>query len=421
MNTGEWLRRIWYLLHRERLDRELGLEMEAHRELMGEPKEFGNSLRLREESRDVWGWNWIDDLWRDLRFGCRTLRHSLAFSVGAVLILGLGIGLNLATFQLLDTLFWSPPKLRDPASLVRFVWRTSMTGGSTVPYPVARVLAANSNALSAVLVRMDASDVGGVVWADDTSPNLRASFVSANWFSEIDYRPLRGRVFQEGTDDAPDAPPVVVISRGLWTSRFNEDPSIVGTTVKINNRPATIVGVVPPNIVPGHDSAFWMPVAQIDYFIPGTPVKTSWAFQTNRAEIYGRLKSGVSLAVARDASRGVMDEVAVEHPDQMRPGGWLEPFSAVTYFRDTERAQRDLISFTIAGGTLTLLILLIACANLSNLMLSRTTNRLRDSPYAPHSAQIDGESFAIFSVKVWCSSRLVRLAAWCWFTGCRER
>ena len=295
-----------------------------------------------------------------------------------MLILGLGIGLNLATFQLLDTLFWSPPKLRDPASLVRFVWRTPMAGGSTVPYPVARVLAANSNALSAVLVRMDASDVGGVVWADDTSPNLRASFVSANWFSEIDYRPLRGRVFQEGTDDAPDAPPVVVISRGLWTSRFNEDPSIVGTTVKINNRPATIVGVVPPNIVPGHDSAFWMPVVQIDYFIPGTPVKTSWAFRTNRAEIYGRLKSGVSLAVARDASRGVMDEVAVEHPDQMRPGGWLEPFSAVTYFRDTERAQRDLISFTIAGGTLTLLILLIACANLSNLMLSRTTNRLRE-------------------------------------------
>jgi hypothetical protein len=79
MKAMEWLRRVWYLLNRRRLERELSREMESHRLMMGEPKQFGNALRLREESRDVWGWNWLDDLWRDVRFGVRACGILLVF------------------------------------------------------------------------------------------------------------------------------------------------------------------------------------------------------------------------------------------------------------------------------------------------------------------------------------------------------
>jgi hypothetical protein len=127
---------------------------------MGVPKQFGNVLRLREEIRDVWGWNWLDDLWRDIRLALRALRQSPGFALGAAMILSLGIGVNLANCQLLDTLFWSAPKIRDPASVARFMSPT--TGFGTVPYPLTQFVAANSGILSAVLLRVDSADVGGV-------------------------------------------------------------------------------------------------------------------------------------------------------------------------------------------------------------------------------------------------------------------
>jgi hypothetical protein len=95
------------------------------------------------------------------------------------LILSLGIGVNLGAFQLLDTLFWRPLQIRDPASLVRFDWDSRNGGGTTVPYPLTQFVRENSAVLSAVLVRADASDAGGVIWGDDAGNRLKASFVSA--------------------------------------------------------------------------------------------------------------------------------------------------------------------------------------------------------------------------------------------------
>ena len=116
----EWYRRAWYLLNRRRFDAALRDEMEAHRAQMARPAGFGNVLRLREQAQDVWGWNWLDDLGRDLRFGLRTLWRSRSFAFTFILILSVGIGVNLAFFQVVNVTLLQPLHVADPDTLVYF-------------------------------------------------------------------------------------------------------------------------------------------------------------------------------------------------------------------------------------------------------------------------------------------------------------
>src|SRR5215475_1844202 len=113
-----WLRRVWYLLNRSRLERALEEEMNAHREMMGEPARFGNSLRLREQSRDVWGWNWLDALCRDVRYGVRSLRRQPTSASAAILTLALGIAATTIIFSVVDAELWRPLPFPHPEQLV---------------------------------------------------------------------------------------------------------------------------------------------------------------------------------------------------------------------------------------------------------------------------------------------------------------
>ena len=131
-----FLRRLWYLLNRRRFDGELAADLEFHREMAArEGRPFPNTLLLREQSREAWGWTWIDRLTQDLRYAGRALRKSPGFTVAAILMLAIGIGVNVAAFGFFDLLVLRPLPIRDPDTLLRFERRSPREFAWTVPYP----------------------------------------------------------------------------------------------------------------------------------------------------------------------------------------------------------------------------------------------------------------------------------------------
>ena len=132
----EFFRRLGYLLHRRRFQQELASEMEFHREMSARAGgSFGNALHLREEAREAWGWMWLERCGQDLRYAARMLRKSPGFTVSAILILAVGIGVNVAAFGYFDLMVLRPLPVRDPATLLHFQRESPNAYASVLPYP----------------------------------------------------------------------------------------------------------------------------------------------------------------------------------------------------------------------------------------------------------------------------------------------
>lgn len=200
---GEWLRRLQYLIRRHAMEEGLRREMESHRALMDDPRAFGNTLRLREEARDAWGWTWLDDLVRDARLAVRTLSHSPGFAITATLTLALGIGANISMFTVVNSMLLRP--LYEHADRVMAISGrgTKPSEGSTTPnaageyrgisYPNYLDLRAGTNEIFAALSAHTANFVG--LDAGNGARRALALSVSANYFDIFD-RPLAlGRSF----------------------------------------------------------------------------------------------------------------------------------------------------------------------------------------------------------------------------------
>jgi predicted permease len=360
--------------YRAAQERDMQEELESLKAIAGKG-ELGNLTLVAEDARAAWRWSWLETLWQDVRYSVRTLRKSPGFTMTAFVVLSIGIGLNLTFFQLLNVTFFKPLPVRDAASLVHI---TVPAGGNQLNYAAMELIRANNNVFSAVLKDMRMSPEHQVTWEEEPVP-VKAFFASPNWFDELGVKPLRGRLLSERTDAGLAATPVAVISENFWETHLHRNPDIVGAAVRLSGRVVTIVGVVPRGlgILQSNEPQVWLPVEQIPYVFPEVRLNSANAAETGAwGYLYGRLRPGVSLAAATEALGPVLNELARQQPSYLK-NNTVALFSGSTWFRTPRTTTRILGAAGIAGS-FTMLILLIACANLANLVLSRTVSRLQE-------------------------------------------
>jgi len=366
-----FLRRLWHLVNRSRRERELVREMRDHRAAMSEPARFGDPHRFIEQSRDAWGWNWLDDAVTDLKMGIRTLRRAPGFAITATLILAFGIGINISLFHMMQVGLLRPPKIKNVDTWVRFLRSAPDSTSSGVPYPLAEFVRDHNNTLAAVILESTES----VAWGRDAADRIGASFVSTNWFSELGYGPVQGRVFTDALDARADVPSVV-LGYAFWQNRLAAAPNLVGTTAYIDRKPVIVAGIAPAEI-PGLElpvTDVYIPIHQHDYFFPESAFLRDW--RSPAVGLYGRLREGVSVDAARESLRATMNAIAEERRD-VTTGEWLEPLrGSDNFLRPSERTAGMAVSALLSA--LTGLVLVVAAANLGNLVMSRATGRVRE-------------------------------------------
>jgi predicted permease len=370
--VGNFVRRIHYLLNRRRLNAELQEDMEFHREMAARAgrNNFGNTLHMREQAHEAWGWTWLDRLAQDLHYGARILKRAPGFTFVAVLVLSIGVGVNAAAFSLFDMIALKPLPVPEASRIVRLERRSPNDYSSEMPYPSFLFYRDNAKSLSSAMAVLG---VPPMQIDDDLQPTS-ASFVTANYFTELGTRAFYGRLFRASQDDSPDAPPVVVLSYGLWQRRFGSDPNLVGRVIRLNNKQATVVGVTPFEFASlgGQHPDVWVPLARQPYFIEHSTILNDWSNSSIR--MWGKRAPGVSANTVEHELRALTAEIRRQHPSaawdgeyiQSSPGGHMQVM------------QQGMYRIAAMVGALTLLILIVCCANLGGLMLARAVTRQRE-------------------------------------------
>jgi putative ABC transport system permease protein len=382
-----WWRR---LLGRRRMDRDLDRELHDHldrqiadyvRDGMGETDArreaaiaFGGLERMKEDCRDARGTRWLHDLTQDIRYGCRALAHNPVFTLVAILSLALGIGANTAIFSMVDGLLLRTLPVREPQRLV-LLDRGSWTN------PVWEQIRDHHSQL------FD----GAVAWGDeqfDLAQGGEATFANGLWvsgrfFDVLGVRPILGRTFVADDDrrGGGASGAVAVISHRFWQQRFGGATDAIGRSITLNRVPFTIVGVLPPD--------FFGPMVgrTVDVAVPiGTePVvrgAESWldGRSTWWLNIMARLKPGQTIEQATAALRAVQPQIReatipekwapADLPRYLRDGLTLVPSATGASFVRDRYEQPLLIMMAVVS-----LVLLIACANIANLLLARASER----------------------------------------------
>src|SRR5438067_3806172 len=302
----------------------------------------------------------MDTLFQDLRYALRTLTSSPAFAALTVVCLALGIGVNSTMFSVVDTIEIRPLPFREPDSLVA-LFTTRPAGDierGSVSYLDWQDWKARTHSFE------ELAGVGGrsLTLSDKDEPErFNGATVTWNLFPAIGIQPILGRQFLP-EEDRPGGLPVVMLSHGVWQRRYAADPSIIGRTITVNGTPSTVVGVMPPRFQFPQRAQLWIPLTPIEYA----------ASRTDRnIGVFARLQPGTSIAAARDDIRSVAGQLAKEEgADQ----GWS---AEVQTMRDALMPDDvRLIVLTMMGAVT--LVLLIACANVANLLLARATARQRE-------------------------------------------
>jgi predicted permease len=309
----------------------------------------------------------FDTLLRDLRYTFRTLRRDAAFTIFVILIAGLGIGASSTVFSVVNTLLLRPLPFVEPE---RLVWiannDTSGLSGQTTQVGHMLDLRERTQSLAALAGYFAFYGVGDNLLSGKGEPErLSGVPVSDNFFEMLGVRPQHGRLFnaEEGKWNGPKA---VILSDGLWRRRFGSDPGIVGTPLILNDEPHTVVGILPVSFDFG---SVFAPGSRFDLYFPFalSPETNRWG---NTMAMIGRLKPGVSAAEAQAEIRTLAGQITAEHPERNSFVGHVRPLA------DQVSGRMRLAVWVLAGAVG--MVMLIVCANLSNLLLARTASRHRE-------------------------------------------
>ena len=337
-------------------------------------KRFGSAALAKERAQDVDMFRWIHDIGRDSRYAFRMLRRSPGFSLLAILCLTLGIGANAAVFSWIEGILLRPyPLVVDQDRLFAVTGTNRGAPGHTdVSWPDWLDLQRNSTLVEAFIGEKITSTTLSI---GDRAERASGSMVSANYFEAIGVRPMLGRGFEAGEDAGRNAHPVTVISYQMWQDRFRGDPAIIGKTQVLSGLPHTIVGVTPKGFYGtfvGYAFQFWVPVSMQSQFDAGV-----YKLEDRGArwiEGYVRLKPGVTIEQAQAEMSSIATRLEANYPDTNRGRGvrlfplWQTPFN---------NAGALLPTLGIAL-VVVLSVLLIACANVGNLLLVRAFARQQE-------------------------------------------
>jgi len=320
----------------------------------------------------------MDTLWKDLRYALRVLRKSPGFASVVIFSLSLGIGATTAIFSLVNSYLLRPMPVADPGRLMA-IYVSVPNGGNNIEgfsYPQWKDFRDRDTGLSEIMgsaglpLSMTNGDKPELIWGE---------IVTGNYFSGLGVHPVAGRGFLPDEDEKPDEKPVCVLNYNFWQRRFHADPDIAGKTIKLENHTFTVVGVAPRgfigtvlfNFVPD----VWVPVAMQKTVAP------NFDNLDDRGDrwmsVRARLKPGVSPKQAEAALNILAARLAKEYPKTdaglqlhlLPAGARMQPWMIVTGLIPTS----TLIMAVVVG-----LVLLIACANVANLMLARGTGRVRE-------------------------------------------
>jgi predicted permease len=403
------LRQFGFLTRRDQVNRDLEEEMSFHRvqverEFIAQgmstdearcaaARQFGNEALPGDQSRESRGWQPFEHLLQDVSFGLRTmLRRSPILTLVAVLSLALGIGANTAIFSLLDAILLRSLPVAAPHQLVLFGkgrWVGSTDGmpkksWDLYSYPWYREFAQKTDVFSGVTAIN--SIEFGTHGSFSAGPRqlVRADLVSGSFFNVLGVRATLGRTLDENDDRAPGAGPVAVASYAWWTSR-GRDPSVLGKTLRIENSSYTIVGIAQPGffgVTVGQSPDFWIPLSMEKEISPGWNGLEDKDFQS--LYLIARLKPGITVAQASASTNALFRQIVRSQ--------YLGANPTPKELEDLHRAQIELTPAARGLSQLRLemslpleilmtvvaLVLLIACANIANLLLARGAARARE-------------------------------------------